>query len=99
MSFYWPWLAGLPIFWSCRGVLVTACPGPIGVRLAVGLSRALVLFCLLCAIFTLALAHDGISRFRFFAFSLALVNWAVLPASALLIGALPFVKKRPMIKA
>jgi hypothetical protein len=28
MSFYWPWLAGLPIFWSCRGVLVTACPGP-----------------------------------------------------------------------
>jgi hypothetical protein len=39
----------------------------------------------------------GLSRapVRFFAFSLALVNWAVLPASALLIGALPFLKKRP----
>ena len=74
MSFYWPMAGGLPIFWSRRGVLVTACPGPIGVRLTVGLSRALV---------------------RFFAFSLAFVNWAVLPASALLIGALPFLKKRP----
>ena len=47
------------------------------------------------SIFTFALAHDGISRFRFFAFSLALVNWAVLPASALLIGALPFLKSGP----
>jgi hypothetical protein len=93
MLFYWPWLAGLPAFGALGAYLSRRAHGSSRTRLAAGLSPALVLFATFCVILPVGLAVDGFSLFRFTYFCLAVTNWVVLPALALLIGALPFLRE------
>jgi len=93
MLFYWPWLAGLPVFGAFGAYLSQRAHGPLKARLAAGLSPALVMLVTMCVILPVGLALDGFSMFRLFYFALALANWVVLPAFALLLGAAPFLRE------
>jgi hypothetical protein len=93
MLFYWPWLAGLPAFGALGAYLSRRAHGSTRTRIAAGLSPALVLFATFCVILPWGLAVDGFSLFRFTYFCLAVTNWVVLPALALLLGTLPFLRE------
>jgi hypothetical protein len=93
MLFYWPWLAGLPLFGALGAYLSQRAHGSIRARLAAGLSPSLVLLIAMCVFLVWGLAVDGFSMFRLFYFVLAIANWVILPACALLLGALPFLKR------
>jgi hypothetical protein len=92
MSFYWPWLATLPVFGALGAYLSRRALGPAPARLAAGLSPALVMLIVMCLILPWGLAIDGVSFFRLVSFGLGLANWVALPAVALLLGALPFLR-------
>ncbi len=93
MLFYWPWLAGLPAFGALGGFLSRRAHGSTRARLAAGLSPALVLLAAFAVILPVGLAVDGFSLFRLAYFCLSVTNWVVLPAFALLLGALPFLRE------
>jgi hypothetical protein len=93
MLFYWPWLAGLPAFGALGAYLSKRAHGSKRTRLVAGLSPALVLFATFCVILPVGVAVDGFSLFRFTYFCLAVTNWVVLPALALLLGALHFLNE------
>ena len=93
MLFYWPWLAGLPVFGAVGAFLSQRAHGSIRARLAAGLSPSLVLLAAMCVFLVLGLALDGFSMFRLFYFALAIANWVLLPACALMVGVAPFLGK------
>ena len=97
MLLYWPWLAGLPAFGGLGAYLSRRAHGSTRTRLIAGLSPALMLFATFSVILPWGLAVDGFSLFRFAYFCLAVTNWVVLPALALLFGALPFLGGSPAL--
>lgn len=92
MTFYWAWLATLPLFGAFGANLSRRAQGPTRVRLAAGLSPALVMLIVMCLILPWGLAIDGCDFLRLVGFGLGLVNWVVIPGIALLAGALPFLR-------
>jgi len=92
MTFYWPWLATLPLLGGLGTYLSFRAQGSAAVRLAAGLSPSLIMLIVMCLILPWGLAIDGLSFFRLVAFGLGLINWVVIPAAALLAGALPFLR-------
>lgn len=92
MSFYWPWLATLPIFGAVGAGLSQRAHGHAKARLAASLSPALIMLIVMALILPWGLAIDGLDFFRLVAFGLCLINWVAIPALALLLGALPFLR-------
>jgi len=93
MQFYWHWLAVLPLFGAVGAFLSRRARGSLRVRLAAGLSPALVLLATLCLILPWGLALDGLSFFRLVRFGIGVTNWVLLPALSLLIGVIPFLRE------
>jgi hypothetical protein len=91
-TLYWPWLATLPVFGALGAYLAKLGRGTTAVRIIAALAPALVLLFTMCAILPLALYVDGFSPYRLTYFVAAVVNWVAIPASALLAGALPFLR-------
>ena len=93
VTLYWPWLATLPFFGAAGAHLSRRARGPLLARLAAGLSPALVMLIVMLFVLPWGLALDGMHFFRLVGFGLGLVNEVVLPAFALLVGALPFLRE------
>jgi len=90
--FYWPWLATLPIFGAVGACLSQRAQGPTAVRLAAGLSPALTMLTVMSLVLPFGVAIDGFHFFQLVSFGLGLVNWVAIPAFALLVGELPFLR-------
>jgi len=90
MTFYWQWLATLPLFGALGARLSQRAEGTTRARLAAGLAPSLTMLIVMSLILPWGLAIDGFHFFRLVGFGLGLVNWVAIPAAALLIGALPF---------
>ena len=90
MTFYWQWLATLPLLGAVGAYLSQRAEGRVRARLAAGLSPALIMLIVISLILPWGLAIDGFHFFRLVGFGLGLFNWVVIPAAALLIGAVPF---------
>lgn len=96
ITLYWQWLATLPVLGAAGAYLSQRSEGEIRARLAAGLSPALIMLIVMTLILPWALAIDGFHFFRLIGFGLGLINWVVIPATALLIGMLPFAfRNRP----
>lgn len=93
MTFYWPWLASLPIFGAVGAYMSRKAAGQIPICLVAGLSPALVMLVVMFLILPWGLFLDGLHFFRLVHFGLGLINWVGIPAAALLLGALPFLRK------
>lgn len=94
MSFYWPWLATLPIFGAVGAYLSQRSQGLTSARLAAALSPALVMLIVMLLILPFGMAIDGVHFLQLVSFGIGLTNWVMIPAVALLVGALPFLNKR-----
>ena len=92
LMFYWPWLALLPLCGAAGAYLGKHAHAQLGTRVAVATSPALLLLIVMCGILPLEMIADGFSWFRVVYFAVAIVNWVVIPAAALLFGAAPFLR-------
>jgi hypothetical protein len=92
MSFYWPWLGSLPIFGAVGAYMSRRAAGQTSMRLAAGLAPALVMLVVMFLILPWGFFLDGFHFFRLVHFGLGLINWVGIPAAALLLGALPFLR-------
>lgn len=92
MTFYWPWLASLPIFGAAGAFLSRRAQGLPTARLAAGLFPVFIMLTVMLLILPLGLAIDGMDFFRVVAFGIGLINWVALPGIALLLGAAPFLR-------
>ena len=93
ITFYWPWLGSLPLFGALGTYLSRRWQGNTRARLAAGLSPALIMLIVMCGILPWGLAIDGPSLSRLVVFALSgLVNWVAIPAIALLLGTLPWLR-------
>jgi len=90
---YWPWLLTLPIFGAAGAHLSSRAHGPVSVRITAGLSPALIMLIVMLLILPFGLAIDGFHFFHLVGFGLLLIGWVAIPASALLIGAAPFLRR------
>jgi len=90
VSFYWAWLATLPLFGALGAYLSQRAQASTPSRLAAGLSPALVMLIVMCLILPWGLAIDGFDFLRLVSFGLGLATWVAIPGVALLLGALPF---------
>lgn len=93
VTLYWPWLAALPLCGALGAYLSQRAHGPLPARLAAGLSPALIMLIVMLFLLPWGLAFDGLHFLRLVSFGLGLANWVALPALALLLGALPFLRK------
>jgi hypothetical protein len=93
MLFYWPWLAGLPLFGAIGAYLSRRAQGPIRARLVAAMFPALVMLITMCLILPYGLAISGVSFLQMVHFGLALANWVALPSIALFLGTLPFLNE------
>lgn len=91
----WAWLASLPIFGALGAHLSGRAQARTGARLIAGLAPAIVMLVAMGVVLPWGLALDGIHFIRLVGFGLGLINGVVVPALALLVGALPFVSKAP----
>ena len=91
MLFYWPWLAGLPLFGAVGAYFSQRAQGTFRARLTAGLAPAFVVLVTFCIILPVGLARDGVSVLAYF--GLAVANWVAIPCLALLLGALPFLRE------
>jgi hypothetical protein len=90
MTFYWPWLASLPLFGALGACLSRHSQGNTFARLLTGLSPALTMLIVMCMILPFSLAIDGLTLSRLVVFGLwGVINWVAIPAMALLMGILP----------
>ena len=95
MVLYLPWLVALPIFGAFGAFLAKrACAGSVN-RLIAGLSPALAVLGAFALVLPVSLITDRhlLSNFPFTYFALTVCNWVVLPAIALLVGTLPFLRE------
>jgi len=90
LTFYWAWLATLPIFGAMGACLSRRAQSPAWARLAAGAAPALVMLMVMCLILPWGLAIAGIRFFRLVSFGLGLANWVAIPAVASLVGVAPF---------
>lgn len=93
LVFYFPWLITLPFFGAAGACLSRCAQGDTFARLTAGLSPALALIVVFCLIAPWGFLIDGLSIYRLVLIAGGLLNWGVLPACALLIGALPFLRR------
>jgi len=92
---YWRWLACLPVIGALGAFWSRHVGGRLMERtLAVSLP-ALGMVCLPLLMFPIVLIYDLIRfhSFPFVAMAVLLLGWGVLPEAALLVGALPFLKR------
>ena len=92
---YWWWLASLPLIGAIGAYWSRHAGGKVKERaLAVSLP-ALGMVCLPLLMFPIVLIYDLIRfhSFPFVAMAVLLLGWGVLPEAALLVGALPFLKR------
>jgi hypothetical protein len=92
MTFYWPWLGSLPIFGALGAYMSRSAAGQTSMRLAAGLSPAIVMLVVMLLVLPWGLFLDGVHFFRLVHFGLGLINWVGIPAAALLLGALPYLR-------
>jgi hypothetical protein len=95
MVLYLPWLLTLPIFGAFGAFLAKRAHARFVNRLIVGLSPALAVLGAFALVLPVSLVVDS-HRLRDFPFAylaLTIFNWVVLPALALLIGTLPFLRE------
>lgn len=95
MVLYLPWLVTLPIFGAFGALLAKRAHARLVDRLIVGLSPVLAVLGAFALVLPVSLVVDS-HRLRDFPFSyfvLTIFNWVVLPALALLIGTLPFLRE------
>jgi hypothetical protein len=92
MTFYWPWLASLPIFGAVGAYLSRRAGGEIRTRLAAGLSPVWWLFLLSIALFPMEMLHQGYHLPELRYYVLGMANWVAIPAFALFVGELPFLR-------
>lgn len=92
MLFYWPWLAGLPVFGGLGAYLSQRAQGPVRAQLAAAAAPALVILVTFFLILPWGLAIDGFSAIRFVYLGIGVANWVAIPGVALLAGALPFLR-------
>lgn len=97
MTLYWPWLCSLPVFGALGAYLSQRGGGETPTRLAAASFPALWLLLFSVLIMPLEMAHQG--HLYAFGYFLAVTNWVVIPCLALLLGALPFLRKFPLVKA
>jgi len=95
MVLYLPWLVTLPIFGAFGALLAKRAHARFVNRLIVGLSPALAVLGAFALILPVSLVVDQhrLTNFPFAYFALTIFNWVVLPALALLIGTLPFLRE------
>jgi hypothetical protein len=93
VMFYWPWLACLPITGAAGAYLAQRAHAPVKTRLAVAASPALLLLIVMLLILPETMVVDGSPWLRLLYFAIAVANWIVVPGLALLLGALPFLRK------
>jgi len=91
VTFYWPWLATLPIFGAMGAWLSRRGQGKRSACLVAGLSPAvLMLIVMVGLVLPFGLVIDGMDFIRLVGLGIALTMWVVIPGIALLVGALPF---------
>jgi hypothetical protein len=90
LSFYWAWLATLPMFGAVGAYLSRRAQSSAWARLAAGVAPALVMLMVMGLLLPWGLAIDGIHFFRLVSFAMGLTNWVAIPALALLVGVAPF---------
>ena len=95
MVLYLPWLVTLPIFGAFGAFLAKRAHARFVNRLIVGLSPALAVLGAFALVLPASLVIDRqlLRNFPFAYFALTICNWVVLPALALLIGTLPFLRE------
>jgi hypothetical protein len=95
MVLYLPWLVALPIFGALGAFLAKRAHARFVNRLIVGLSPALAVLGAFALVLPISLVVDShrLRDFPFAYFALTICNWVVLPALALLIGTLPFLRE------
>jgi len=91
MSFYWPWLATLPVFGALGAYLSRRAGGPVRSRLLACLAPVLWLFVLTLLTEPIELASRGFSHLPYYCYGMT--NWVVIPGMLLLLGALPFLRE------
>jgi hypothetical protein len=101
MVLYLPWLIALPIFGAFGAFLARRAQARFMNRIIVGLSPALAVLGAFALVLPVGLVvdHQRLSTFPFAYFGLTIFNWVLLPALALLIGTLPFLRESPAIGA
>lgn len=93
ISLDWLWLVTLPIFGAAGAHLSRRANGPVLARLAAGLFPSIIMLIVMFVVLPWGLVIDGFDFFRLVGFGLGVVNWVVIPAIALLLGALPFLSQ------
>lgn len=93
LTFYWGWLGTLPIIGAVGAYVSRRSNSSVLKRLAAATAPALVMLIVMCLVLPWGLVLDGLHFFRLVSFGLGLINWVVIPALALLVGALPFLGK------
>ena len=93
MTFYWPWVATLPLFGALGAYLSRRAGGGTRARLAAASMPVLWLALLSILMMPLELAHQGCTGIAFLYFVLGMTNWIVIPGVALLTGTLPFLQR------
>ena len=89
MSFYWPWLAMLPVFGGVGAYLSKRAGGSVRARLIACLAP--VLWMLLTLVTEpIELAVNGFGHLVYFGYGVT--NWIVIPGLALFLGAVPFLR-------
>jgi len=91
--FYVPWLASLPLVGAAGAYLAQRAHAPISRRMLVATSPALLLLIIMSIILPLDMIVDGFWWFRLVYFTVAVVNWVVVPGLALLLGVAPFLRR------
>jgi hypothetical protein len=91
---YIPWLIALPFVGALGAYASRRAGGRIMDRVASGLFPAFGVICALCvaAIFAIFVDRRVNSHVMAFGMAMFLLNWIVLPAAALFIGTLPFLR-------
>lgn len=93
VTLYWPWLATLPVFGAIGASLSRRAHASVLTRLTAGLSPALIMLTVMLIVLPWGLVLDGLHFFTLVSFGLGLANWVALPAFALFLGALPFLRE------
>jgi len=98
VQLYLPWLAALPLIGALGAYLSRQAQGQMRARLVAALFPALVPFAIFCPaiVVSAVLEHHLTWTVVPVAFALLVFNWVLLPGTALLLGALPFLRKSGM---
>jgi len=93
MSFYVPWLIALPLFGGVSAYVSRRSGGTFLVSFLAGLFPAVVLSCLVCFALSELAIKRLLDRPCWLCVGVTVINWVVLPAVALLVGVLSFLRR------